>query len=185
MRMVMPAIVPHTETQPFLPMARFEVAAHPHHHGFCVGAGNPRLERVRADVDDGGEGDEASGSDVSDAVAAALDKEEAGGTDGGAEDGEVARSSREVVSGDAANEEVEDAGSQAGRGGGGGRGGRRKSQGRRQLAAQTTMRRLPDTLHPRNAGVQSQAAMEDEFWNYFGELVSEWNPCYSADGKAR
>ena len=33
--------------------------------------------------------------------------------------------------------------------------------------------------------MQSQAAMEEEFWKYFGELVSEWNPCYSTDGKAR
>ena len=86
---------------------------------------------------------------------------------------------------DAAAAVPEDAGARAGRAGRGGRGGRRKSQGRRQLAAQTSMRRLPATLHPRNAGVQSQAAMEEEFWKYFGELVSEWNPCYSTDGKAR
>ena len=36
MRIVMPAIVPHTEQQPFLVMGRFEVAAHAHHHGFAV-----------------------------------------------------------------------------------------------------------------------------------------------------
>ena len=184
MRMVMPAIVPHTETQPLLPMARFEMAAHPHHHGFCVGAGNPRLERVRADVDDDGDGDVASGSDVGSA-GVRSGNDGAVSADGGAEGEAVARSSREAVSEDDAREGLEGAGSEVRRTARGGRGGRRKSQGRRQLAAQTTMRRLPDTLHPRNAGVQSQAAMEDEFWNYFGELVSEWNPCYSADGKAR
>ena len=86
---------------------------------------------------------------------------------------------------DVASEGAGESGAQAGRARGRGRGGRRKSQGRRQLAAQTTMRRLPDTLHPRNADVQSQAAMEDEFSKYFGGLVSEWNPCYSPDGKVR
>ena len=30
-----------------------------------------------------------------------------------------------------------------------------------------------------------QAAMEEEFFQYFGELVSEWNPCFSTDGRAR
>jgi hypothetical protein len=103
MRMVMPAIVPHTETQPFLPMARVEVAAHPHPHGFCVGAGNPRLERVRADVDDGGEGDVASGSDVGSADVLSGD-DEAVCADGGAEGEEVARFSREAVSEDVARE---------------------------------------------------------------------------------
>ena len=65
MRIVMPAIVPHTEKQRFLAMARFEAGeSHPHHHGFTMGAGNPRLQRVRADVGDGGKGDVASDSDM-------------------------------------------------------------------------------------------------------------------------
>merc|ERR1712032_394753 len=79
MRIVTPAIVPHTERQRFLAMARFEVGeSHPHHHGFCMGAGNPRLQRVRADVGDGGKGDEASDSDVSevDGLGEILEEEE-------------------------------------------------------------------------------------------------------------
>ena len=86
---------------------------------------------------------------------------------------------------DVASDGTGASGAQVGRARGRGRGGRRKSQGRRELAAQLTMPRLPDTLHPRNAGVQSQASMEEEFWKYFGELVSEWNPCYSTDGRVR
>ena len=66
MRMVMPAIVPHSEAWPYLAMARFETgpSGNPHYHGFCVGGGNPRLQRVRADVGDGGSGDEALDSDL-------------------------------------------------------------------------------------------------------------------------
>ena len=57
MKIVMPAIVPHTEKAPFLPMARFECGAggNPHHHGFAFGAGNPRLGRVEVDVEGAGD----------------------------------------------------------------------------------------------------------------------------------
>ena len=114
------------------------------------------------------------GSEAALALRDAAAEEETGGIS----DGEVpAVLSWNAASKDAAAAVPEDASARAGRAGRGGRGGRRKSQGRRQLAAQLTMRRLPDTLHLRNAGVQSQAAMEEEFWKYFGELVSEWNPC--------
>ena len=65
MRIVQPALVPHTEREPFLAMARFECGDHgnPHYHGFSVGAGNPRLQRVRADAGDAQSGDEAPCSD--------------------------------------------------------------------------------------------------------------------------
>ena len=45
MRLVMPAIVPHSEAAPFLGVERFECGpgGNPHHHGFIVGVGNPRL----------------------------------------------------------------------------------------------------------------------------------------------
>ena len=33
--------------------------------------------------------------------------------------------------------------------------------------------------------MQSQAAMEEEFWKYFGDLVSEWNPCFTEGGTWR
>ena len=45
--------------------------------------------------------------------------------------------------------------------------------------------RLPDTLHPRNANVQQQSDMERKFWNFFKELVSEWNPVMDAGGAVR
>ena len=58
MRMVMPAIVPHSAEAPFMAMARFETGpgGNPHHHGFSVGTPGPRVQRVKADVE--GEGDE-------------------------------------------------------------------------------------------------------------------------------
>jgi hypothetical protein len=32
------------------------------------------------------------------------------------------------------------------------------------------------------AAVRQQKDLEDEFFDFFGELVSEWNPCFSVDG---
>ena len=54
MRVVMPQIVPHTEAEPFMAMARFETGdgGNPHFHGFTVGAGGPQLGRVNADMDE-------------------------------------------------------------------------------------------------------------------------------------
>jgi hypothetical protein len=51
MRVVMPAVLPHSAGEPYLRMARFEAGAsgNPHFHGFSLGAGGPRLGRVRAD----------------------------------------------------------------------------------------------------------------------------------------
>ena len=62
MRMVMPAVVPHSEREPYLAMSRAECggSGNPHSHGFSVGATAPYMDRVRADVD--GEGDEAPDS---------------------------------------------------------------------------------------------------------------------------
>ena len=45
--------------------------------------------------------------------------------------------------------------------------------------------RLPDTLHPRNANVQQQSDMERRFWEFFKDLVSEWNPVMDAGGAVR
>jgi hypothetical protein len=47
MRLVMRSVVPHSQEVPFLAMQRFEcgaLGANPHHHGFAVGCGNPRLD---------------------------------------------------------------------------------------------------------------------------------------------
>ena len=53
MRMVMPAIVPHSEEWPYTGMARFEngPTGNPHWHGFSVGRPGPQVKRVVADVD--------------------------------------------------------------------------------------------------------------------------------------
>ena len=53
MRMVMPAIVPHSEGAPYMAMARFETGpgGNPHLHGFSVGDPGPEVKRVEADVD--------------------------------------------------------------------------------------------------------------------------------------
>ena len=81
MKIVMPALVPNSEAERFLSMARFECGknGNPHYHGFCVGAGNPRLGRVRNDVGDGGWGDlevaEASGSESEEAGTGAETKQ--------------------------------------------------------------------------------------------------------------
>ena len=59
MRVVMPAIVPHSEEAPFMSMARFETGpgGNAHYHGFNVGTPGPQVLRVKANVE--GDGDEA------------------------------------------------------------------------------------------------------------------------------
>ena len=44
---------------------------------------------------------------------------------------------------------------------------------------------MPDTRQEHNAHVQKQSDMEHAFAAYFGDLVSEWNPCCDDDGKVR
>lgn len=58
MHLVMPAVVPHSDSAPYMAMARFETGANgnPHYHGFSIGRRDPRRNRVRADVE--GVGDE-------------------------------------------------------------------------------------------------------------------------------
>ena len=53
MRMVMPAIVPHSDDWPYMCMARFETGpgGNPHYHGFSAGTPGPVVKRVKADVD--------------------------------------------------------------------------------------------------------------------------------------
>ena len=57
MQIVMPAVVKHSNTQPYMAMARPEVGenGNPHWHGFSMGIPGPRVTRVEADVQ--GEGD--------------------------------------------------------------------------------------------------------------------------------
>ena len=58
MHIVMPSVVPHSDTAPYKSMTRFENGPHgnPHYHGFSMGVRGPRMNRVRADVE--GVGDE-------------------------------------------------------------------------------------------------------------------------------
>ena len=44
---------------------------------------------------------------------------------------------------------------------------------------------LPENLQNKTKDVESQRQKEDEFWAYFGRLVSEWNPCFDDDGMCR
>ena len=55
MRMVMPAIVPHSSLWPYMTMARFETGpgGNAHWHGFSMGSPGPVVKRVKADVDGG------------------------------------------------------------------------------------------------------------------------------------
>ena len=57
MRMVMPAVVPHSAECPFMAMSRFETGmnGNPHQHGFAIGVPAPRFGRVLADVDGNGD----------------------------------------------------------------------------------------------------------------------------------
>lgn len=68
MPIVMPAILPHTQVELCMCMARLETAysGNPHFHGFSIGAGGPRLGRVDADMDREVLGDLAPGSDDED-----------------------------------------------------------------------------------------------------------------------
>ena len=52
MRIVMPAVVPHSERHRYMTMSRFETGpgGNPHYHGVSVGTPGPQIGRVRADV---------------------------------------------------------------------------------------------------------------------------------------
>ena len=56
---------------------------------------------------------------------------------------------------------------------------------KRLLPVTLSAPRLPDTLHPRNANVHLQSRMEKKFWEFFQDLVCEWNPVMDAGGAVR
>ena len=195
MRVLMPTLVPHSAAKPFLVMGRFEVGpgGNPHVHGFTAGDGNPRLLRVRADVE--GVGDLAPASDS-----------EAGG-----EDGQSERSEEGSAQGSAEGREEMCGGDAAfGAGGGvpadvpapaetvaGGPVAVAAAASAPAVAVATRMPvggllregraapQLPWNLGERHAGEQSQKAMEEVFGVFFDRLVSEWNPCRDAQGNLR
>ena len=184
MRVVMPAIVPHDERTPFMAMCRFEVGdgGNPHYHGFAIGSGNPRLQRVRADVE---VQEDRPGRFAGDEAADSLSE----GDDGSAADASTAGSDVSdggvaAVSGGTGQSEPPVPDAQAARANCVRLGDRRRK--RRVLEPGTrTAPRLPDTLHPRNANVQHRSDMERKFWDYFRDLVCELNPIFDSGGALR
>ena len=62
---------------------------------------------------------------------------------------------------------------------------RAKKKAKRELRAQASAASSPDVLYEQNGHNQQQSEMERVFARYFGELVSEWNPCFDEEGNAR
>ena len=251
MRVVMPAVVPHSRRYPYLCMARFETGSggNPHAHGFSVGLPGPRMGRVHADVD-GGEADPAKGdlppSILAEDVAVLLRWLWQGG--GAAEwdaGGAVLRAAAEAR----VREQLEAADAEAAAaadGEGAGDEARRDPEatedGARSLAVRArdavsalveegvlqelageaaaersdvryrcvppppdvdlagVVRRqlrgvrhrrvtgaLPDfgVLRPEVEHVDLQSRLERQFADFFGGVVSEWNPCYDDEGRCR
>ena len=56
---------------------------------------------------------------------------------------------------------------------------------KRTLKFSETFRPLSGNRQEHNAHVQNQSDMERVFGEYFGDLVSEWNPCCDDEGKVR
>ena len=61
----------------------------------------------------------------------------------------------------------------------------RRSLGGRRVLKPTPSAALPENLREKAKDVESQRQKEEEFWAYFGRLVSEWNPCFDDDGEFR
>ena len=61
----------------------------------------------------------------------------------------------------------------------------KRSRLSRQLRAQASEEDATRGKYDHNSDVQTQAQMEHVFAEYFGGRVSEWNPCYDADGNVR
>ena len=180
MKIVMPAVVPHSEKYPYLSMARYENGknGNPHFHGVSVGAENPRMGR-RIVNDAGAEYSDDEVSSVSGEEARRLEAEGAGAAaDDGASD---SASSVEIVP--PPPQPHLEARSKRGRlksklrvcSFGGGSDGRGEVGGGGGGAAE----------EGGEEGAQSLKAMEKAFWECFGEKVSEWNPCYSDEGRVR
>jgi len=254
MRMVMPAVVPHSGQERYMAMARFETGSNgnPHWHGFSMGKRGPRMCRVRADVD--GDGDEAPDTlsedlrvavkvmeefdeecvvlerDLRDRLRSALardageevygdmdDKAEelesvpgggAEGSDANAEpapgDGWSARVTdvlRELVARGVAEvlfEGQDECGyrrvaavvrprsEQVAATARCGRRGRPDGVGAGQgLAQMIASPAAADVFHERNRDVRLQSDLESSFAEFFGGMVSEWNPCYADNGQWR
>ena len=193
MRVVMPAVLPHSADEPYLCMARFETGAsgNPHLHGFSLGAGGPRLGRVRADrAEDQHSGDEGERS--ADEDGQHLEAAAAEDTSAVEDDGDVAAASAPDGVRESAIGEPE-SGSCAAMAGPDvppppapvGPPRQKRSRLSRQLRAQASEVDATRGKYDHNSDVQLQAQTKHVFAEYFGGLVSEWNPCYDADGNVR
>jgi len=212
MRIVMPSLVPHTPEQPFLSMARFECgdgSGNPHFHGFVVGAGNPKLGRVRGDVTAEGGADEMPGTpSSSDAESLQAVADEQAGVEADPQEVPADLPVAEVSSACAADDEVPPV-TPRGKSRGplskgraaepmavdesspvpdsGARGVSTGSGARRVLCQNPSAASagLPDNFREATKHVEAQSVKEREFHDYFGPLVSEWNPCRDDHGSYR
>ena len=171
-KVVMPAVVPSTEAEPYMGMMRFESGdgGNPHFHGFSVGSGGPSLGRVRGDVQEDPQSDAPEWSDDDgQETAAVLDESTViGGAAGPAlVDDDDDDDDDDVLAPPAPHPE------------------QRSRKKPRVLHLTESYRPIPGTRTEQNAHVQNQSDMERVFADYFGDLVSEWNPCYDDDGNVR
>ena len=185
MKMVTPSILPHSELSPYLTMARMETGGGgaPHLHGVSYCAGNPTLDDCREAL----EGDAGSlrvlegvGAEASSAAAALAE---------GGDDASSAVASGGDRSGDEAEAQVgalfEDparpAAVMTGRGARG-RGARVGGRAAKKRLAAKPEPELPVAPEPRRVTKEEKEA---EFWEYFHDKASEWNPCFGEDGDVR
>jgi len=174
MRMVMPAIVPHTAEQPFLAMARAEESAsgHPHYHGYVYAANNPQIHRI--DEDDPTLAAVASSPSSSEAESQPEEGKSA-------EDVEQLPRPSDSVAGpeshDKASAKAE------------GKGKKPRAKRVRTLRIQRSTASVPDAENAGAVGesvkAEKRSDKEEEFWQYFKKLVFEWNPCFDDDGRFR
>ena len=140
-------------------MARFETGAsgNAHFHGFPIGAGGPRLGRVRGDVAADPQDDRAPDSDDDGVDPDEVAREEPTLPDDDLSQGEAeARDEGELVP--PPPEPAAEA---------------RPKRRKRTLKLSETFRPLPDNRQEHNAHVQSQRDMERVLGETFGDLVSE------------
>ena len=178
MRVVMPAVLPNSRAQGFLGVARFECGAggNPHLHGLSYGSDNPRLGRVRDElVAEAGEEarENLYGSDDeqllgsvfargSDAVRDGTAGQEILAPDTVGDQGSVVQESSEGIP------VLADSPVRSGV----------KAKDFSSLNLDHDKACAPVEEHDLDAKTR-------EFGTYFRRIVSEWNPCFTEDGRQR
>ena len=155
MRVVMPPVVPASGAEPYMRMARFETGGggNPHFHGFSIGAGGPRLGRVRGDVVADPQDDRPKDSDDDGEDPEEVARQEPAPLD---EEGSASEADAEPVP-----PPPEPAAEP------------RPKRQKRELKLSETYRPMPDNRQEHNAHVQNQSDMERAFAAYFGDRMSE------------